>query len=307
MTGGAFLLLAALQAAPAVPAQVPGFTAEGLAAATPEAATATRAALMRLEDMRAALALDPARALTMVQPLEAAALRRALGEADPGGAAHISFFMRGAMTRIARDGNGLIAGWYNPLLDIWLLAMLAPSTEGLWGVARATLVLGEELRGDHSVWTSAEANPFGVLAANSRASLDAFDRRFGTARARVALGDGFLALASRSAAWLDSLGAWRSDLGGLAAAEGVRTAIAEGRLGHAGWAGRELARQVDALPRLVRSTMAIVGAARRGEGNAVLLGSPAAPELVLVLDLDAGDAPRTLTIVNLVNRPGGMR
>lgn len=292
------VLLAALLAVEAV---TPGFTADELARqAVPGNAIEVRAALGRAEVIRAALIIDPARTPEIIDPMETRALQSALGQFDPASAAQISYFMRGAVTRIAPAGAALIAGYYNPLLDVWLVARLE-QVSGEWRIARARLIDGAVMRGGGGLWHEARENVFAVLVENYRRSIASFDHGLARARASLPHEDAFAPLAARTNEWIGSLATWRRDEPALAAAERVRAAIAAGRLRATGLGDDGIARQIDGLPLAIRRTYAITGAARRGEIVSLILVSPMAPELLLVLDLDAADRPLGIAVVNLGN------
>lgn len=303
------LLLAGLLAAESA---TPGFSATELARQTTSGdVVEIRSALARSEAVRAALIVDPARSPAIIAPMEAQALNAALGELDPASAAQISWFMRGAVTRVApaARGTAMVAGYYNPLVDLWLVARLA-QIDGEWRIARARLLDGAAMRGGGTLWSDAPADAFAALTDNYGRSLAAFDRRFQrVSRAPLPRADAFALLAARTHQWIGSLAAWRQDAGALAAAERVREAIAEARLSRSDIADRDLARQIDGLPIAIRGTYAITGAARRGDAVSLILVSPMAPELLLVLDLDAADRPRSIAVVNLGNASsaGGSR
>lgn len=288
-------VLLALQAPAANPA--PGFNAEALAEATSRGdATAVRAALTRMEQLRAALILDPAGTPEIIDPMEARALRAALGGFDAASAHQIAYFMRGTVSRIAPSSTGPVAGFYNPLLDLWLVASL-DRIGGAWRVASARLIDGAALRGSGGMWSEAADNAFGTLARNYELSIAAFDRRAGEATA----GDAFEQLDERSNAWMSSLAAWRADAASVAVAEAVRAEIVAGRLARANIGSIDLARQIDGLPGQVRATMAVIGAVRRGDAETLIIASPLMPELLLLVDLGAGDRPTGLAILNLAN------
>ena len=103
-----------------------GFSARSLAQASPGIDVAsTRAALTRMEALRALLILGPARTTIRLDPMEARALAAALGRFDGPGGKSIAWFMRGAITRVGVFDGRYVAGFYNPLVDAWLIAPLA--------------------------------------------------------------------------------------------------------------------------------------------------------------------------------------
>ena len=300
------LALAAMALAAAQNTEAPrvGFSAAELAQRPSRRDTPSiRSALARAEAIRGALILDPARTTQIVDAIEARALESALGRVDQRSAAQISYFMRGAVTRVTPAGSAIVAGYYNPLLDVWLVTRLE-RLSGEWRVTRARTIDGAASRAAGTLWTQAHENPFSALAENYRHSIASFDQGFRSQQTASVSSDAFGLLGERTTSWMGSLAAWRQDVAALGAAEEVRSAIAAGRLQGTGLAAEGLAREIDALPLSIRRTYAITGSARRGELVSLILVSPIAPELLLVLDIDAQRHPRTISVINLGNAQG---
>lgn len=209
----------------------------------------------------------------------------------------LAWFLRGAVTRIGAFGPGVAAGYYNPLVDGWLIAELN-LIDRRWRVADARLVDGAELRDGAGTWVSAPA-PFIALASTYQASLASFDSRYRNAsEAAWPRGDGLVPLAQRTGRWIESLAAWQQDRQAVAAAEAVRSAIAEGRLRHSGIGADRVAAQIDALPEGLRRVYAIAAAVRRGDHSTLFLISPVAPELLILVDTDASGVPTDIGLLD---------
>lgn len=292
---GALLALAGYSAG----AEAPRFSADELAARALEAESSGRSALARAENLRAALVLNPAAVAAIVDPMEARALGRALGRTDSSNGLHASWLMRGAVTRVTGEPSRRVAGFYNPLVDLWLLCVLR-EVDGEWRVADARLLDGEALRRGDRLWSDASEAPFAALADRHAASLAAFESAFGAASAWPVFGGEAFALAGgRISRWIDGLGAWRQDAAQLRAANLLVAAIREGRLARLPNVDAPAAAEIDALPVMVRRGATIIGAIRRGETVTLVIASAVAPELLLLVE-PAGESHR-VAVLNLAN------
>jgi hypothetical protein len=279
----------------------PGFSAEALAAQAPVQAPHIDSAMTaRVEALREGFILNPEEALAALDPMEQRAIMRALGRFDAASAISISWFFRAAIVHAGPGGR--YVGFYNPLVDTWLVTRMAYA-DGAWRVADAALADGVGLRASGAqYWADASADALASLAANHYETLRAFDARFGAGAALGARSQrAFTSLAERTSAWMDALGAWRMGPGNAEAGELVRQAIARGRVARMApeggvWRGRE----IDGLPQRVRVTLAITAAAPRGDGHTLFLVSPYAPDVLIILDI-RGAEPVNLSVVNLAN------
>ena len=295
----AWILAAALSAASPPLDLAGGFSTADLARANPNANLPTKAAAMaHVQGVRAALILNPGQGLARLDPMEGRALARALGRLDGTGAAPVAWFMRGAVVRIGIVADGPVAGFYNPLIDAWLIAPMS-QIGGEFRITRAVLVEG---RAGASPWTEAPNNSFGTLIDNYRSAMGDFDARYRRGgSATAASGDAFVLVGERTAAWMTSLGRWRAGTAGVTAARSASEAIAQGRTASSGLGDPAVAAQVDGLAASTRQGFSVTGAVRRGDKTSLLLISPGRPDLILVLDLDAANRPAGLAIINLGN------
>ena len=266
-------------------------------AADQAGASEMRTILTRATEVRAALIVNPENTLELLDPMEARALRNALGALDPASAFQISYFMRATVTRIAIAGPRYVAGYYNPLLDLWLVTPLI-RIGGAWRIDSAKLVDGRSLRGDTALWSANSENALPDLAQSYRASLAGFDQRAAD-RTTTGSPEAFALLGSRTNAWLAGLATWRQNRAQLNAATTVRDRIGRARLSASRLGQPNVSNQIDGLPAQVRSTMSVIGATRRGDGNRLFLSSALQPELLIVLDFDIRNQPHDIALLNL--------
>lgn len=294
------LLIAALAAEPELPPdRNGGFSVAAIAERTIAGETSQRReALLRAQNLRAALIIDPVRTLEVIDPMEVRAIEQATGPLDERRSVQLAFFMRGAVVRLTSASDRYLVGYYDPLLDLWLVTPVA-RVIGEWRLMRAAFLDGAAQRGGGARWHEAAADPYLRLADASRASLASFEDSIESFAGSDSRGREMFE--ARTDNWLTSLAAWRQRAASLATAEGVRAEIAAGRLSATGLAPAELAREVDALPVEVRQSVAIIGAARQETSVSILMASPLMPHLLFVVTLGADDQPGEVTMVNFAS------
>lgn len=286
------VLAAALAFAISGPACATGFSAEALArATTPAERIGGPAAMARMQAVRASLVAGHA---AWLDPMESRALASAAGQIEGPGGVGLAWFMRGATLRIGAGPGGPVAGFYNPLVDAWLIASLQ-RIDGEYRIVSARL----ELASDRD-WT-ASPEPLVAMAAGYSSAMAAFDARFASGGgAPTELPDAFETVSVRTVGWVSGLNRWRADPGQVRAASAALSEIATGQSGRAG-ATPTIAAQVDALPLNVRRTLAVTAAVTRTSGTSLIVLSPVRPDLILVLDLDNRFRATGLRILNLAN------
>lgn len=243
--------------------------------------------------LRDRLAEDPVKLAAELTPRERMLLEGAVGPIDENAAPLLRRFAAGAMVRDTPAG---VTGLYNPLSDAWLILSWLKTAQGpaLYAV---NLVDGADLRGDGKRWWSQDGAYADALGGAWKASAAAFDAQLAqlppisreddadvaAIAGRLARQEAAVRLAARDAALSGALERGRQASIVHPAADGVASE----------------ALQVAALPASVRRSMALALVIKRPGGVSGAYVTPAAPGLLLFIDLDAGNAPRGVTVVNL--------
>jgi hypothetical protein len=253
-----------------------GFSPADLQQAAKLTATdATAAQIAReTEQLRLAIAFDPAAAIGMRSDAERPLLAAALGTGPGRGDAHARWFMAGAITQSVTPSTVTL---YNPL-------------------ARGWLTIGWRISASKPVVTSAQATSSGPVTwtENSGAYLAAFADDY--AATRIATGTQPASIAvSEIDHWLTDLADWARP-GLQQAAEAARQLIIEGRTARAGGGTADL------LPANIRASFIPVAAFKRADGGrSLLFSSPLIPAMTIAADFDGAEAPtlKRLTFLNL--------
>jgi len=290
------LLLAFLLAGPACAGDTRGFSADDLAAAAraahpAEALADAREYVAQTETLRAAFVLGPAAGWKLLSASEARNLRLAFGPSHPAEDDALQWFMRGAS---AGAGDGAMTGLYNPLADAWLI-LRWQRIGGAPRIADAVFLPGAALRdvSDRTPWTERPGRFTDALAGNTAvarltfAALDA--NRFFATVAPLKAQAGDEAFASITP-WLGSLRPWGED----------KVRLAQWKTLHRRLAGGQTGAPVSSLPPQIRASLIPMGAIRHDGGDALLLVSPLAPQILVAADYGARSTP-DLYLVNLAN------
>lgn len=244
--------------------------------------------------LRAAFIFNPGDVGGLVGEQGQRALAMSLGAGSPEHTARLSWFMRGATTRIARpSGGAVVVGYYNPIADMWLLTRWA-EVAGSWRLGEAAVLRGVDFADGQASppWVAQPtADLGGVLAQN----LAAFDARFSGPDPTGAFADAIAHPAGRllddqAAHRLSSIAARRDDARRWRAVEQVRRRIIDHAAAIPGGAG------VAAMPDRVRQTLTLA-AVLPGQGRRWLVFvSPLAPQIVVIAEAD-GPRLQRLTLV----------
>ena len=219
--------------------------------------------------LRAELILDFDRGWLSRTRDEQAALRLALGPTTPELRPAIQWLLIGA--RPLPIGIDLI-GYYNPLADVWLVTRWRFAPSG-WRVDEAFLVPGIALRParESSEWTEAQGSYGAALRQADARAVYRFSQAangLGSGALRLTLAqrreDNIRAALAQIAPWLASLRRFQQD-------RPAWTAL------HA-W----LSSRTD-LPPALRTTLIPVGTLAAPDGTALILMSPRAPSLAVLL------------------------
>lgn len=243
--------------------------------------------------LRAAFVLDMAGAWQGLAPDERAQLRLAIGPEHATTAAALGWFMYGTAVHLAGEE---LAGLYNPIADVWLLLHWRRSA-GAPRIAAAFLVPGAALRPDAEAgrWSESDG-PYAAALATADSRAAARFRELGEAGPAYALVDWLaprrMALRQQAFAqitpWLGGLQNWRRSSNWR-------------RLQNRLVAADRFAASLASVPPDVRRSLIPLGALRRADGVALLLGSPLAPGRLVAVDNPEARAPA----IQLVDLTGG--
>lgn len=254
-----------------------GFSPADLQKAAQTADTSVEKLTVATEQLRLAIAIDPAAAIGMRQDAERPLLAAALGTGPGRGDARARWFMAGAIVQSVTPSTVTL---YNPLARGWLTIGWRNGSDG-----RPAVVSVRTSSSGSVQWTEAQGSYLGALAADYAASRSVT----GTQPASIAVGE--------MDRWLTDVADWQQPAL-QRAADSARQLIIAGRTHRSGNG------MADMLPQGVRASFIPEAAFRRKDGGrSLLFGSPLVPSMKIAADFDAADAPalQQITFMNLEN------
>jgi hypothetical protein len=273
-------------------AQVP------VATPAPDAkASAASAVSPYLRPLNALIAVrDAVAAEKPLTPMEDRVLDRVFRRREAAGQATAVWFMRSAVIRERLVNGAILGGFYNPLSDTWLLARF-DYVNGSWRLSDAFLA------------ESPEALPHPWFIGGHEA-LKELTQSYGLAQRGFADPKAPFSpisadtVQARAAPWLKSLDEWHGDKSAVKTAAKVAAAIANGKvknLGLSDKAGRQL---LDQLPASARSSLEVEGIATRKDGATLLMVSPNAPSVLVVVKVNSKGGLLGVAAVDLAKAKG---